>query len=106
MTTKVRRPVVSEAAEGDGTNVGHSLPTTADLASAAWRRDAYAALDQLAASGVDFIVDDLVDRVGKPPRPRQLSGVFAGASVRGDIVQVGSTVSRDGRLVRVWRGAS
>jgi hypothetical protein len=83
------------------------IPADLDLGPslmARWRRQAHAAIAQLADSGEEFTVDTLIGLVGRPPITRQLSGIFAAAKRRGQIEQVGAKVADDGRVVRRWRG--
>jgi hypothetical protein len=80
-----------------------TIPPAADAAD--WKRDAYAAIESLAASGEIFSVDDVFALAGNPPRPYLISAVFPIAVKRGVIVKAGACVARDGRARLSWRGA-
>jgi hypothetical protein len=62
-------------------------------------------LEILANTGQDFDADTVSALVGKSPRGRQLSAIFAVARRRHKIVLVGVTLGHGGRPLRVWRGA-
>lgn len=82
-----------------------------EVAGAWWQQTADAAIEHMAARGVPFTADDLVDVTGLPEArsPRAMGARFLTAARRGVIVPVGYTTSRRRgarcAVVRVWRGA-
>lgn len=74
-----------------------------------WRRKADTALADLIASGLQFTADDLTEKVGMPPKPNMLGGVFVGARQSGQIKAVGyaqaTRAASHARVVRVWVAA-
>lgn len=104
--------VVRDVAEGrrrrdhGATIAGSGEPA---LVSEVWKAKAREAVAQMAKEGWTFSADDLVDRVGLPPVPAMLGGVFLAASRRHLIQPVGwvtaSRPSAHGRPQRTWTGA-
>jgi hypothetical protein len=74
-----------------------------------WRRKADDALDALAKSGETFSADDLVERVGMPPVPNMLGGVFLAARRANRIEAVGfaqaTRAASHARVQRTWKGS-
>jgi hypothetical protein len=66
------RPLDRSAPSTDPTEA--SLTQATDTAD--WKRDAYAAILTLAASGEVFCVDDVFDIAGRPPRAYSVSAVL------------------------------
>lgn len=81
-----------------------------DAAAQSWRRDAERTIEQLAASGREFVSDDLYKYVGPVmgPSPNVVGALFSAAARRGIIRRVGyrqsERESAAGRVVAVWRG--
>lgn len=78
----------------------------------AWRSEAEDVLDRLIAGGGDFTSDDIRRAVVEPfatGSALALGGLINGRSRRGEIVQVGWTISRQpqrhGAPARIWRRA-
>lgn len=74
-----------------------------------WANKATRVIIRLAATGILFTSEDVVDEVGLPPHPNATGGVFLRASKRGLIVWSGQLqkAKRDARhasMLRVWRG--
>jgi hypothetical protein len=85
---------------------GSALPGHVE---AEWRAKAEKALAELIASREQFDADDLVERVGLPPVPNMVGGVFAGARAAKRIKAVGYTqgtrAASHARVQRVWVAA-
>jgi hypothetical protein len=81
------------------------------LTDPGWRDAAIAEIRRLAESGRDFTADDLTAKVGVPGHMNAIGPVFASASRRGIIEQVGwrkaaGRASQQSRRLAVWRGRS
>lgn len=76
--------------------------------TAGWRVLADEAIGDLARTGREFSADNLVLRVGEPPVPNMLGGVFLAAAKRGLIRGVGyrpgTRPAAHARVQRVWVG--
>jgi hypothetical protein len=74
----------------------------------AWGEGALEALEQLAAHGLEFTADALLQLVGQPSSRGAVGGVFKKAAKAGLIHCVGVTtsqrISRHGGLQRIWVG--
>lgn len=74
----------------------------------AWGEEALEALEQLAADGLEFTADALLQLVGQPSSYGVVGGVFKKAAKAGLTRCVGVTtsqrISRHGGLQRVWVG--
>lgn len=74
----------------------------------AWGEAALEALEQLAADGLEFTADELLQLVGQPSSPGAVGRVFKRAANADLIRCVGVTtsqrISRHGGLQRVWVG--
>lgn len=74
----------------------------------AWGEGALEALEQLAADGLEFTTDALLQLVGQPSSRGAVGGVFKKAAKAGLIRCVGVTnsqrISGHGGLQRVWVG--
>lgn len=99
-------------------SIGHpgeqlSLPGMTEAVAAddsVWVDDALAALEALAAEGIEFTADALRKRVGVPVERNRIGALFLVAQARGEIVPVGVTRSSSrarhaGKLL-VWLGAA
>jgi hypothetical protein len=73
-----------------------------------WSDEAIEALERLAADGIQFTADHLIELVGEPASPNAIGSVFGKAARAGLIRCVGYTTSRritrHGGLQRIWRG--
>ena len=73
-----------------------------------WVESARAAIEDLAASCLEFDADSVRWRAGSPPSPATMGAVFREAHQRGLIEVSGyrtaTRLQRHGSLVRVWRG--
>lgn len=78
-----------------------------------WMEDAHTAISALAArsirTGQTFTADDLRKMIGEPDHHNWIGASFQAAYKRGEIDQVGFTLSRSksrrGGVIRVWRAA-
>jgi hypothetical protein len=80
-------------------------PTTGNTATTEWRTEAHRVLGVLANTRHPFTVDTLTQLAGYPPDLHQLGACLAAAKQQYLIEVAGATIA-EGRLVRVWRGAS
>lgn len=77
-----------------------------------WRERARQTVDALAALGVPFTADDVIEVVGLPDTgsPNAVGALFAGAARRGAIVRAGDAQAtrraRHAGRVTVWVGAA
>lgn len=71
-----------------------------------WSDEALETLERLAADGIEFTADHLIELVGEPASPNAIGAVFGKASRAGLIRMVGVStsrrISRHGGLQRVW----
>lgn len=88
------------------------MATALEAVQPAWRAEAEEVLDRLIAGGGDFTSDEIRAAVVEPfatGSALALGGLINGRSRRGEIVQVGWTISRQpqrhGAPARIWRRA-